>query len=99
MKTKRLKLHEIFKTFVNNVYFRPPSKGMKYPCILYDYEGDANLFADDIKYYSKGRWRITVIDEDPDSEIPEKLKSLRYCEFDRPYQKDGLNHFVFTLYY
>lgn len=101
MKMKRLKLDSILQEILNstNVYFRKPSKGIKYPCIIYDLSSKGAIYADNKKYIQRVRWVITVIDEDPDSEIPNKLLELQYCQFDRCYQSNGMNHFVFTLYF
>lgn len=101
MKTRRLQLHQMLCDILGstNVYFRAPSRKMKYPCILYDLEGDTSIPADNISYFRKKRWSVTVVDEDPDSEIPERLQEMKYCTFDRPYVADGLNHFVHTLYF
>lgn len=83
-----------------NVYYRKPSIGMKYPCFLYDLEGSLPFFADNIPYINPKRWSLTVIDEDADSELPNKIEEqLPYCRFDRSYESNGLNHFVFTFYY
>lgn len=98
----RLDLHEQLCKIPGavQVYFRPPSSGMVYPCIIYNLEGDMDYFADNIPYINPKRWSVIVIDENPDSEIPNRLKEqLPYCVFDRTYETDGLNHFVFTLYF
>jgi hypothetical protein len=42
---------------------------------------------------------ITVIDANPDSEIPGRIASLSMCIFDRAYRADNLNHDVYQLYY
>lgn len=81
------------------VYYRKPSKGVKYPCIIYDLDGESPMFADDILYVTPKRWAITIVDQNPDSEIPDRLRRLRYCRFDRSYNANGLNHFVYTLYF
>ena len=101
MARTRLELHSKLKDILgsNNVYFRQPAKGMKYPCFIYDLDGDYTLFADNVPYINPKRWSITIVEENPDSELPEKLKILPYCRFDRVYQADCLNHFVFTLYF
>lgn len=83
----------------NNVYYRVPSSGMKYPCIKYSLERNLTFFADDIKYINKKRWKLTVIDENPDSEIPDKINELPYCQLDRTYEVSGMNHWVFILYF
>lgn len=85
--------------YEKHLYFRKPSKGMKYPCILYKRSGENNRFADNIKYINHNRYTITIIDENEDSEIEKLIKELSYCEYDREYEVEGLNHFVYTLYY
>lgn len=85
----------------NHCYFEPPSNtDMQYPCIVYKYENDDDDFADNIHYRSSKRYSVTIIDEDPDSKIPDRLKnSLPYCTSDRNFSVDGLRHFVYTLFY
>lgn len=84
----------------NHCYFEPPAdKQMRYPCIRYNHSNDLDTFADNIHYQTSKRYTVTIIDEDPDSEIPNRLKQLPYCSSDRNFAVDGLHHFVFTLYY
>lgn len=102
MAKTRLSLHNLLmeQTGVEYCYYSPPSNlRMQYPCIVYELTGESNIFADDLAYVKNKQWAVTIIDEDPDSEIPDKLKSLRYCRFDRAFTSDNLNHFVFTLFY
>lgn len=98
----RLELHDILKSIpgVKKVYYSPPASiFMEYPCIRYELSGIPIQHADNIPYFGCKRYTITVIDEDPDTVIPEYVLQLPYCSFDRPYVADGLNHFVFTLYF
>ena len=98
----RLDLHNLLinQTGVEHCYYSPPTGlRMKYPCLVYELAGELDTFADDISYLTRRRWGITVIDSNPDSEIPEKLKTLPFCRFDRFFASDNLNHFVFTLFY
>lgn len=85
----------------DHCYFQPPADiEMSYPCFVYNYTNDQDTFADNIHYQESKRYTVTVIDEDPDSEIPNKLKKrLPYCTSDRNFVVDGLNHFVYTLFY
>lgn len=102
MEKTRLSLHNLLveQTGVEHCYYSPPSNlRMHYPCIIYELSGESNIFADDIPYVHARQWAITVVDKDPDSEIPIKLKQLRYCRFDRAFTSENLNHFVFTLFY
>lgn len=82
------------------VYFQPPpSVKLVYPCIVYDLSRIHTWHADDKTYLNKCGYDITVIDKDPDSEIPEALVHMPLCAFDRAYTADNLNHWVFTLFY
>ena len=81
-------------------YFEPPSTiVMSYPCIRYVHTNNRNGHADNIKYTTSKRYTVTIIDTDPDSEIPKRLEKLSYCSLDRRYDADGLVHWVYVLYY
>lgn len=105
--TKRLqlgeKLHAILKEngYQDNVYFQSPTTvQMSYPCIRYSRQNIPAKYADDIRYIEKDHYTLTVIDPNPDSQIPDiLLKSFRMISLDRPYIADNLNHFVLTLYF
>lgn len=84
----------------SNVYFQPPaSVEMRYPCIVYSRETYRPEFADNGLYHNKTRYQVTVIDRNPDSQIPPKVAKLQYCAHDRFFVKGNLNHDVFTLYF
>lgn len=99
MKT-RLQLHELLSSIpgVVNCYFSPPEGvRMYYPCIVYFLMETQAEFADNLPYKKTKKYRITVIDEDPDSEIPDYISDLPCCFSERNYTADGLNHFVYIL--
>lgn len=102
MARTRLELHEELCEVLGSrkCYFSPPST-LEFPCILYKRERPLVNHADNIKYRSMNRWTITIIDENPDSDIPRRLEEhfQHYCTKDREYPSDGLNHFVYDLYY
>ena len=98
----RLELHELLCDILGsrNVYFQPPeSIRMNYPAIVYNRSYIKNAFADDSVYKQNHVYTITVIDENPDSEISEQISKLPKCTFDRRFTSDNLNHDVFKLYY
>ena len=91
-------LTEILQT--DQVYFQPPPTiSMKYPCIVYQRDYELTNFADDKPYKRKKRYLVTVIDRNPDSEIPDKIADLPMCVYDRFYTADNLNHDVFKLFF
>lgn len=102
LEQKRLALHKKLCEILDSkfCYFSPPTgTKMKYPCIVYKL-GEPNIIsADNIPYLVEFKWDLTVIDEDPDSEIAQKLIETPKCRLGRPFAVDDLNHFPFTLYY
>lgn len=99
---QRLDLHAIFVTLLgsSHVYFQPPPNlQLQYPCIVYKSDGSRSSFADDGHYIRTTRYQVTVIDADPDSEIPEKIATLPMCVQNAAFAKPGLNHSVYTLYF
>lgn len=99
---QRLELQSILVGILGskNVYFQPPpSKQMQYPCIVYHRDYAETMFADDHPYRHVKRYQITVMDEDPDSDIPDKVAALPMCVFDRFFTADNLNHDVYKLFF
>ena len=99
----RLNLHEELCALLSsrNVYYQPPeSLKMVYPCVRYSLGGIDSKRADDGIYNSRNRYELIVIDQNPDSDIPNKiLNHFQMCRFDRKYVSNNLNHYVITLYY
>lgn len=97
---QRLQLHQLLETFTENVYFQPPTNiQLEYPCIIYKRDFADTKFADDNPYSHTKRYAITVIDQDPDSEIPGKVAAMPMSLFNRFYTADELNHDVYNVYY
>ena len=102
MARPRLELQTILKDILgsNNVYFQPPNGlQIKYPCIVYSRDDMKTEFANDKPYSNTKRYQVTVIDQNPDSDIPDKVSLLPMCSFNRFYTADNLNHDVFTLFF
>jgi len=84
----------------SNVYFQPPTNvRLQYPCIVYHRDFADTKFADDEPYNHTKRYQITVIDQDPDSEIPDKVAALPMSLFNRFFTADDLNHDVYNVYF
>ena len=99
---QRPELQTIFEQLLGsrNVYFQPPSSvQLSYPCIIYVRNDIRTEFADNTPYGHATRYLVTVIDRDPDSDIPARLKMLPKCIFDRFFTADNLNHDVFNLFF
>src|SRR4051812_2856270 len=97
---QRLQLHQLLETFSENVYFQPPTNvQLKYPCIIYKRDFADTKFADGYPYSHTKRYMITVIDQDPDSEIPGKVASMAMSVFNRFFTADNLNHDVYSVFF
>lgn len=98
----RLQLDAILRTLLgsDNVYFQAPaSMAMEYPCITYRLDDESARHADNKPYKRHRRYLVTVIDRNPDSDIPAKVADLPMCTFDRFYPAENLNHFAYKLYF
>lgn len=92
------KLEELLGS--RNVYFQPPaSVKMKYPAIVYELDDINNKFANDSVYKQSLRYKITVMDFNPDSEIVKRVSKLPRCRFNQHFTSDNINHDAFTLYF
>lgn len=96
----RLDFHTVLTGITGNVYFQPPSNyAITYPCIIYSRENIDTAHADNNPYKLEKQYQVTVIDEDPDSVLPDTISNLPRSRFDRAYTSDGLHHTVFTIYF
>ena len=103
----RLELHEILCSIANEfgisnsqVYFQPPATiKMRYPCIVYERARTETRYADNNPYTLCRRYTVTVIDKNPDSEIPDRVALLPMCSHSRTFTNDNLNHYVYDLYF
>jgi len=86
---------------VSKVYFQPPeSTKLLYPCIIYELSDISSMGADDINYLNIFSFSLTVIDKDPESNIPHEILSISdpfVATFDRFFTTDNMNHWTFTL--
>lgn len=106
---KRLELHEILCEIINitepdgdrHTYFNPPASAkMKYPAIRYVLKTIDVRHANDAIYKTMRCYELTVIKKSSAwSDIDDKVLALPYCQFDRSYKAENLDHNVYTLYH
>lgn len=97
---QRLQLQTLLEAIAPKVYFQPPENvQMEYPCIVYQRDNASTRFADNALYRRTNRYQVTVIDRNPDSDIPDKVAALPMCSFNRFFVADGLNHDVYNLFF
>jgi hypothetical protein len=98
----RTSLQSLLESLLSSdkVYFQPPATiKMVYPAIVYARDDENAAFADNAPYRRTKRYQVTVIDRNPDSDIPDKIAELPLCTFSRHFVVDNLNHDVFNLYF
>ena len=97
---QRQQLHQLLEELCDHVYFQPPTNvQIQYPCIIYKRDFADTKFADNLPYSHELRYMITIIDQNPDSEIPSKVAALPKSLFNRFYTADNLNHDVYIVYF
>lgn len=99
---QRLQLQALLEAIpgVKKAYFQePPADKMEYPCIVYSLDDRDTSFANNLPYRSIKKYQVTVIDGDPDSEIPDAVAALPTCKFSRVFKASNLNHQVYSLYF
>jgi hypothetical protein len=98
----RVQLQTLLESLLGstNVYFQPPpSMLLKYPCIVYERDNVDIKYAGNVPYSHAKRYSVTVMDLNPDSEIPDRISKLPTSSFSRHFKSDNLNHDVYTLYF
>jgi hypothetical protein len=96
----RQELHDRLKEITDHVYFQSPNNTvMQFPCIRYELDGDEKEFANNKGYARTKRYQVTVVDQDPDSALPDLVDELPMCRFDRFFVADNLNHYVYNLFF
>lgn len=96
----RLELQTLLEEVTEKVYFQPPTNiQMEYPCIVYQRDSSKSEYADNRPYMHAKRYQVTVIDRDPDTTLSDTVEALPYCSFIRAFATEGLNHYVFNLFF
>lgn len=90
----------ILHSICQNVYYQPPeSLKLTYPAIIYSRSEIQNGFADNVVYKQNHRYKVIVVDKNPDSSIVEAVSKIPGCSYGTHYISDGLNHDAFFIYY
>lgn len=96
---RRSLLHDQLVAMCDHVYFQPPVNVLlEYPCIVYSRDFAETKFADNAPYDVRFRYLVTVIDRDPESDIPAKVAAMPMTTFNRFFTTDDLNHDVYQVF-
>jgi len=98
----RLELHEKLCDILGSrkVYFKPPESGrLSYPCIIYTLSHVDIRSADNRPYKWLDQYQLTLITDDPDTDIRRGIEQLPRIRFSNKFVSDNLYHFVYQIYY
>ena len=97
----RLRLDAKLRTILGNghSYFQPPeSVKLKYPAMVYSFDGPDTSPADNVWYRFGYRFTVIHIHHDPDVEVMSEMRTeFPYSRFDRRYVSDNLYHDVYSI--
>jgi hypothetical protein len=99
---RRLQFQQVLEDLLGtrNVYFQAPvNLKIQYPCIIFEVNDVDTIYANNLPYRRVKRYEVTIIDPDPDSDIPDKVALLPLAAFNRAYTADNLNHTVYNVYF
>ena len=104
---RRLLLDAELKEIQNEVlgyqhtYFEPPeSTRMKYDAVVYELAAINVRRAGNRSYNIRDGYQVTVISRNPETEMPHAIQEhFERCAPGRPFVRDNLYHFPFTIYY
>lgn len=78
----------------------PPGYQLTYPACIYEKSNGKTIFAGNMPYTFTNKYSVTIIDRNPDTDYVEMMAMhFPMCVMDRAYPADGLNHYVFTLFW
>lgn len=82
-------------------WFQPPSDVfLEYPVCVFEFSRHVIRHADNRTYLIGKQYTITIMDADPESTLPDKLvENFPTVRFDRSFAVEGINHYVYTLYF
>lgn len=102
LRARRLALQKTLRKVTDELvdvhYTTDKNIAMKFPCLIYHRVTIKDRYALNRKYTSDLAYDITVITEDPDSDLISKVLELPYTEHDRRYVSDNLYHDVIRIY-
>ena len=88
------------ETGTPHAYFQPPTgKHIEYPCFIYSKATGRIARANNANYLYADGYDVLYITTDPDTDMPSKIMTaFQYCSEGKPYVKDNLYHYPFTIY-
>lgn len=101
---RRLILHKKILDFTGHpAYFQPPTSPtvkLQYPCTVYQLSDIYANSADDMNYKAVRRYQVTYITKTPADPLIDKfITEFSQINFSRHFTSDGLNNYIYDLYF
>lgn len=101
---RRRNLHKDLLAFTGHpAFFQPPTSpnaNLTYPCTIYKLSTIYTDSADDMNYRATRRYQLTYITKDPADPLIDKfLEHYQMISMSNHFTSDGLNHYIYDLYY
>ena len=101
---RRRLLHQEILDFTGHpAFFQPPtspSPKLTYPCTVYNLVRIQSAYANNKTYRNTRLYRITYITKDPgDPLIDAFVEHFQMISMSNHFTSDGLNHYIYDLYY
>lgn len=95
-----MELEELLGAGVMVKFQPPPGYKLTYPACVYEQSNGKTIFAANMPYTFTNKYTVTIIDRNPDSPYVEMVAMhFPMCVMDRAFASDGLNHYVFTIFW
>lgn len=98
--------HEQIQTLLEGlgftkVYEEPPTNiQLEYPCLVWEPDSAVTTHADNIPYFHKRRYSLTMISRGPiPQDLYDKVAGLPTSTFNRFFRAANLHHNVFTAFF
>lgn len=83
-----------------HVYYQPDNNiTLSYPAIVYELSSSYDRRANNELYAHRDQYKIMIIDRNPDSEIPNRVRYIPYTRFQSRNRYDRLYHTAFITYF
>ncbi len=98
MNNNRKQLHDLFRKYVKNVYYKDPPTRLEYPCIFYKPGGFRRVFADNSTYRLYRTYTVQLITKDVDPDVLKDLIiGIPKLKSGPEFVTDNLNHYQFSI--
>lgn len=99
MRDRKLLSDQLHK-ICDNVYYQPGENvHLEYPCIVYQFLGPKDRFADNGYYNTFGKYQLTHIYKSPSNRKLDEFRAMDKCNWSTTVITDGLYNDIYVIYF